>query len=77
MTTPYYRLTVVVCAISWFMVGLHLPTLHQMIDHGRAPNWIVLAILSCFSLIALAGIWILLRAPNRWLTQSGSNTPAT
>ena len=27
-----YRLTVVGCALSWLLVGLHLPTLHEVLD---------------------------------------------
>lgn len=46
MTTRYYRLTVVACALSWFMVGLHLPALHQVTHHGHAPDWTVLGMVS-------------------------------
>lgn len=65
MSTSYYRLTVVACALSWFLVGLHLPALHEMTHHGGAPHWSVLAIVSLLAAVAVSGLWILLRAPLR------------
>ena len=65
MSTSYYRLTVVACALSWFLVGLHLPALHEMTHHGSAPRWTVLAIVCFLAAVAVAGLWILLRAPLR------------
>jgi hypothetical protein len=76
MTIGYYRLTVVGCALSWLMVGLHLPILHEIIDHGRVPHWTVLAIVSLFTVVAVAGLWVLLRAPHRWTTASSSGPSA-
>ncbi|MFL5575680.1 MAG: hypothetical protein ACJ79S_06930 [Gemmatimonadaceae bacterium] len=65
MPMRYYRLTVVGCALSWFLVGLHMPALHQMTHHGRAPHWPVLAAVSFVALVAVAGLVALLRAPGR------------
>jgi len=65
MPTRYYRLTVVGCALSWFLVGLHLPALHEMTHHGRAPQWSILAILLSLSAAAIVGLWVLLRVPAR------------
>lgn len=65
MSTRYYRLTVVACAVLWLMVGLHLPVLHQIIDHGRVPSPGVLTALILNTVLAVAGLWILLRAPAR------------
>lgn len=65
MSTRYYRLTVVACAVLWLMVGLHLPVLHQIIDHGRVPSPAVLTALTLNAVLAVAGLWILLRAPAR------------
>jgi hypothetical protein len=59
------------------MVGLHLPALHEMIDHGRTPAWTVLTMVSLVTVAAVAGLWILLRAPARWTTTSGSSASAT
>ena len=72
MPTRYYRLTVVGCALSWFLVGLHVPALHQMTHHGRTPPWTVLAAVSCVALLAVAGLVVLLRAPTR--PRSGAAT---
>ena len=65
MTTRYYRLAVVACAVLWLMLGLHLPVLHQIAYHGRMPSPTVLVALTLNAVLALAGLWILLRAPTR------------
>ncbi len=65
MSTSYYRLTVVACALSWFLVGLHLPALHRMTHHGAAPPWTVLSIVSFLAASAVAALWLLLRSPSR------------
>lgn len=65
MLTRSYRLTVVGCALSWFLVGLHLPTLHEMTHEGRAAHWTVLAIVSFLAVVAVAALWALLRVPLR------------
>ena len=65
MLTRHYRLTVIGCALAWFLVGLHLPTLHEMTHHGQAPNWTVLTAVSFLTVVAIAGLWALLRAPSR------------
>jgi hypothetical protein len=70
MTTGYYRLTVVVCVLSWFMVGLHFPIVHEMIDHGRRPDNTVLTVVSLLTVIAAAGLWLLLSAPRQWATRA-------
>ena len=62
MRTGIYRLAVVGSALSWFMLGLHLPALHQITHHGQAPAWSVLAFMSLFALSGLAGLWYLLGA---------------
>jgi hypothetical protein len=65
MRSRNYRLTVVGCALSWFMVGLHVPALHAMADHGRAPQPTVLAAVALLAVAGVAGLWALLRAPER------------
>jgi hypothetical protein len=57
----------------WFMVGLHFPMLHEMIDHGRAPNWPVLTIVLLMTVLAVAGLWLLLRASVQWTSPSSSD----
>jgi hypothetical protein len=65
MRTGYYRLTVIGSALSWFLVGLHYPLVHQMTHHGHAPQWTVLAVTSLLVVAGVAGLWVLLRAPSR------------
>lgn len=65
MSMRAYQLTVVGCALSWFLVGLHLPALHEITHHGRSPHWSVLALVALFAVAALGGLAVLLRAPAR------------
>ena len=60
-----YRLTVVGCALAWFLVGLHLPGLHRMTHHDMATHWGVVAIVALLAAGAVAGLWALLRTPPR------------
>jgi len=53
MSEQPYRLTVLACAASWLMVGLHAPVLHQLMHHGRNPGW---AMLAAIALLAAAGV---------------------
>jgi hypothetical protein len=76
MSTRYYRLTVIGCALSWFLVGLHLPTLHEMTHAGHAPRWNFLAITLLLAGVAVAGLWVLLRAPAPGAEPAGSNARA-
>ena len=63
MRTRSYRLTVIGCALAWFLVGLHLPALHEMVHHGAPAPWSVVAVVSLVALGAVAALWALLRAP--------------
>jgi hypothetical protein len=72
MPTRSYRLTVIGCALSWFLVGLHLPALHEMTHHGRAPQWPALALVSLLAVAAVAGLWALLRTPARGGARGGA-----
>ena len=65
MPTHYYRLTVIGCALAWFVLGAHLPVLHQITHHGRTPSWIVIMGVAGAALAALAGVVVLLRTPGR------------
>jgi hypothetical protein len=63
MSTPLYRMTVVACALAWFLVGLHAPVLHEITEHGRAPRTSLLVILVVLVVIASGSVWRLLRSP--------------
>lgn len=60
-----YRLTLIGCVLSWFLVGLHLPALHQVTHHDAALHWGVLGIVGLLAGAALLGLWALLRVPPR------------
>jgi len=77
MPTRSYRLTVVGCALAWFLVGLHLPTLHELRHDGFAPHWTVLAMLALLGVVAVAALRALLRAPARWTKPPDSGAAAT
>ena len=77
MPTRSYRLTVVGCALAWFLVGLHLPTLHELRHDGFAPHWTVLAMLAFLTVAAVAALRSLLRAPARWTKAPGSGAATT
>jgi hypothetical protein len=72
-----YRLTVVGCAVSWLLVGLHLPALHQMTHHGRPPHRAAIAVVSLLALLAVAAVWALLRARVPGAQRPRSGTAAT
>ena len=61
MSARWYRPTVIACALSWFMVGLHLPALHAMTHHGGTPAPVVLAATALLAVVGIAGLWALLR----------------
>jgi hypothetical protein len=65
MTARLYRLTVLGSVFAWFLLGLHVPALHQMTHHGRAPSLTVLGAVAVVAACAVAGVWLLLRTPRR------------
>ena len=58
-----YRLIVVGSILSSFMVGLHVPMLHEIIEHGATPRWDALTATLILALITVACAWKLLRSP--------------
>jgi hypothetical protein len=76
MLPRFYRPMVVACVVSWFLVGLHVPVVHQITHHGRAHNVAVLSITAGLALIGIASLWALLRAPDAWRDGSGSHPAA-
>ena len=65
MTTRAYRFTLVGCALTWLLLGMHLPTPHELMDHGRVPPPPVLALNMALAVIGIAALWALLRAPSQ------------
>ena len=60
-----YRLTVLGNAVVWLLVGLHLPTLHELTDHGWAAPAFVRAVTAVLALAGAGLLWALLRTPPR------------
>ena len=56
-----YRMTVLVCSLSWLLVGLHLPTLHEVMDHGYTAPPSVLVMTVLLALVGVTCLWMLLR----------------
>ena len=77
MTISYYRLTVGGCALSWFLLGLHFPVLHEMTNHGRRPGGVVLTATLLVGILAVAALWTLLRTQAPSARSSNDNAPAT
>jgi hypothetical protein len=65
MQTATYRLIVIGSMLSSFLVGLHLPALHEMSEHGAPPRWEVVVVTLLLFAATVAGTWKLLRAPAR------------
>jgi hypothetical protein len=63
MSTRSHRLLVVGCMLSWFLLGMHVPIVHEITGHGRIPGPSVLLAVAAIVLAALAAAWALLRAP--------------
>ncbi len=65
MQTLRYRLVVIGSALSWLLLGLHVPALHEMTHDGHAISPLVVSLTALFAVAALAGLWSLLRDPGR------------
>ena len=59
----FYRTTVVACAVAWLLLGMHLPTVHEVMDHGWRPNGTPLVVTLLLGVLAGAGLVALLRMP--------------
>ena len=62
MSTTTYRLLVLCAIVSSFLLGLHMPIIHDIVDHGSHPRWDVLIASGFLALIAIACGWRLLTA---------------
>jgi hypothetical protein len=58
-----YRLIVIGSMLSSFLVGLHMPMLHDVIEHGATPRSEVLVATALLTVFTVAGGWTLLRTP--------------
>lgn len=58
-----HRLLVLACAIAWFLLGMHMPAIHNLTSHGEEMPVVVLGAIVLMAVVALASLWRLLRAP--------------
>ena len=61
MKVGTYRVVVIGSMLSAFLFGLHVPALHNMIEHGATPRTDVLVATVLFGIGALVGLVTLLR----------------
>ena len=57
-----HRLWVIGCVLSWFLLGLHMPALHEVVDHGHDMGLHVLTGMTVLLVLGIASTWHLLRA---------------
>ena len=58
-----YRVVVLASIAASFLAGMHVPALHEIIEHGASPRWDVLGATAALFVGALAGTFTLLRKP--------------
>lgn len=73
----YYRTWLLACVASWFLVGLHMPAIHEMTTHGgqELPASVFGAVV-LLALVGMTGLWQLLRMPTTRSGSSGSSSGA-
>lgn len=76
MTSWQYRLAVIVCVVSWLLVGLHAPVLHELTDPTHDPRPSTVLLLGVFVLFGIAALWSLLRAPDLLVRPSRTSSTA-
>ena len=61
----FYRPILLVSTMAWFMIGLHVPALHQVTHHGSGLSATLLAAMG--TLIVVGGVTLLAlwRAPTQ------------
>jgi hypothetical protein len=57
-----YQLTVIGTIVASFLVGLHMPAMHEIIEHGATARWDIVAVTAVLAVATVAGGWMLLRA---------------
>jgi hypothetical protein len=65
MTASTYRLVVIGSLLSSFMVGLHMPALHEILEHGATARWDVMTATVLLVVLTVAGGVVLLRQAAR------------
>ena len=65
MSASTYRFVVVGSLLSSFLVGMHVPALHEMLEHGASMRSSVLIATLALVVMSVAGAWALLRQARR------------
>jgi cytochrome c oxidase assembly factor CtaG len=63
MSERSYRVTVLVSALVWFLLGMHSPVLHQFTHHNRTPDTTVLVVIAVLAILGIVCVLALWRAP--------------
>ena len=65
MRTQTYQLTVIGTILAAFLTGMHMPVLHEIIEHGATAHWNVIIATLLLIILTVAGAWTLLRGSTR------------
>lgn len=60
MSTGTYRILVVGAILSSFLLGMHMPVIHDIADHGARARWDVLIASAVLALMAITCGWRLI-----------------
>jgi hypothetical protein len=69
----FYRTWLLACVAAWFLIGLHMPAIHEMTHHGQELPASVFGAVVLLALVGMTGLWQLLRLP---APSSGSSGPS-
>jgi hypothetical protein len=58
----FYRSVLLVSTMAWFMIGLHVPALHQATHHGSGLSASMLVGVATLAVLGVATLTALLRA---------------
>lgn len=72
-----YKLTIVGCALSWFLVGLSLATVLQAAGISKGVGKLDLGLLAGFVVLGIADLRALLRGDSWRATPASTDVPAT
>ena len=65
MRASTYRMVVIGSLFSSFLAGMHVPALHEIIEHGANIHWGVPIATMILFVASVAGGWALLRQATR------------
>lgn len=65
MRARTYQLTVIGTILAAFLTGMHMPVLHEIMEHGATAHWNVIIATLLLIILTVAGAWTLLRGSTR------------